>query len=167
MVDDVQPTDLTSAAAEYAIGTGYVDIHHDDVDQHPRTLPGTPLYFPIDEHFQPKYHVNENVMLDDFSSLEYVSEGKTSVIFRATWRGEKVIVKMLHSLRLTDEISRNEFIQEYQLLIRCQHPNIIRVLGYGVTKVHPMTMVEGGEGESELFIESGRWDGVLMLRGWV
>jgi serine/threonine protein kinase len=161
MVDQL---DLASAA-EYAIGTGYIDIHHEDVDQdvdqHSRTLPAMPLYFPI-HHFQPKYHVNETVVLDDFSSLEYVSEGKTSVIFRATWKDEKVIVKMLHSLRLTDETSRHEFMQEYQLLIRCQHPNIIRVLGYGVTKVHPMTMVEGGQGESELLIESGGWmDGMV------
>ena len=153
-----EQTDQTSA--EYGVGTGYIDTHEEAyVNRHLRTLSEMPLYFPIDEHFQRKYHVNESVLLDDFSSLEYISEGKTSMIFRATWRNEKVIVKMLHSLRLTDEAARYEFMQEYQLLVRCEHPNIIRVLGKGVAKVHPMSMVdEGGEGsdeERQSFVESG------------
>lgn len=138
-------------SADFGIGTYLEEASVD------RTLSEMPLYFPIDEHFPPKYVVKEDIRLDDFSSLEYLSEGKTSVIFRATWGEEKVIVKMLHTLRLTDEAARSEFMQEYQLLVRCEHRNIIRVLGYGVAQVHPMTTVEEEDDEDrrQSFVESG------------
>ena len=91
---------------------------------------------PLDNHAHD--HVDTAVQLDDLRGLEFLSEGKTTLIFRATWKGQRVIIKMLHGNVLHDEVARADFEHERQLLLRVRHPNIVQLLGCGVTYSLPL-----------------------------
>ena len=113
-------------------GALLADITADDRVQHPYVTDFTRIL--------PVAHpdtVDENVRFDDFREVEFLSEGKTTLIFRALWKGQFVIVKMLHGNVLNDATARADFEHERNLLLRVQHPNIVQLLGHGVTRSLP------------------------------
>jgi len=85
--------------------------------------------------------IETNVDSDEFTDMEYLTEGSNSHIFSARWRGQVVIVKMLQVEKAHNTIALNEFEIEVELLSRLNHSNVIRILGAG-TKPRPYIILE-------------------------
>jgi len=85
--------------------------------------------------------IETNVDSDEFTDMEYLTEGSNSHIFSARWRGQVVIVKMLQVEKAHNTIALNEFEIEVELLSRLNHGNVIRILGAG-TKPRPYIILE-------------------------
>lgn len=62
--------------------------------------------------------VDTNVSSEEFSDMEFITEGSNSHIFSAMWRGQLVIVKMLQAEKAQNTLALNEFEIEIDLLKR-------------------------------------------------
>ena len=75
--------------------------------------------------------IDMNVNLNELASVEYLTEGSNSNIMTAVWRNQPVIVKMLRVEKAGNKVAWGEFQVECELLSRIDHPNIVKLLGYG------------------------------------
>jgi len=66
-----------------------------------------------------------------FAELKFgdrIGEGTFGLVYKATWRGSPVAVKMLKMQSITDH-ALQEFRKELQILTRLRHPNIVLLMG--------------------------------------
>ena len=77
--------------------------------------------------------MDRNISLEVFSNLEFLAYGSNSHIYGAIWNNKQVVVKMLQNEKMTNPVALHEFEIECELLSRIDHPNVIRVLGAGMT----------------------------------
>mmetsp|Transcript_30049 Transcript_30049/g.28719 ORF Transcript_30049/g.28719 Transcript_30049/m.28719 type:complete len:718 (+) Transcript_30049:221-2374(+) len=76
--------------------------------------------------------IDFNVSLDEISGMAFLTEGSNSHIFKATWKNQSVIVKMLQAKKVHDPMARKEFEVEKEILSKINHPHIIEILGAGM-----------------------------------
>lgn len=90
--------------------------------------------------------------------VDVLGAGGTAVVYRATFRGQAVAVKVLHDhLSRSEEVCRR-FVREGQVGNVLDHPGTVRVLDHGATEDEcPYLVLELLEGESleELRVRSG------------
>lgn len=78
-------------------------------------------------------HRNSPVLRsDDFHSVEMISVGTNSILYKAYLHNKKVIIKMIHSNVQNDINIINEFQMESNILQHCQHTHIVKYLGNGI-----------------------------------
>ena len=92
-------------------------------------------------HLAIRTPIQTDVSADEFSDMEFLTEGSNSHIFSAKWRGQTVIIKMLQVEKASCSIALNEFQVEMELLCRMNHRNVIRVLGAG-QRPRPFIIIE-------------------------
>lgn len=66
-----------------------------------------------------------------FSEIAFgdrIGEGTFGLVYKATWRGSPVAVKMLKMQNITEH-ALQEFRKELQILARLRHPNIVLLMG--------------------------------------
>lgn len=76
--------------------------------------------------------------------LEYLDKGSSGMVAIHDWYGMKVAVKSVRGLGL----SRTRFEQEAAVLAMAQHPNVVRLIGYGFLEKPPY-----GTGTGQLVME--------------
>jgi len=76
-----------------------------------------------------------NLQLSAFRNVVKLSDGGNSNIYTAFYSEviANVVIKIIRKEKMYDVRVINEFELEYQLLIRLDHPNIIKTYGRGVT----------------------------------
>ena len=76
-----------------------------------------------------------NLQLSAFRNVVKLTDGGNSNIFTAFFSDviANVVIKIIREEKMYDVRVINEFELEYQLLIRLDHPNIIKTYGRGVT----------------------------------
>jgi hypothetical protein len=75
--------------------------------------------------------VPDNMSMAHFQDVRHVADGSNSHIYLAKFDGVKVVVKVVKEAAQYDSVAIHEFEVEYGLLIRINHPNIIKLLGAG------------------------------------
>jgi hypothetical protein len=93
-----------------------------------------PSWEPIDSFSYPiaKVEVKTAVpsfVFADFEDPKHIADGSNSNIFLGKLKGNKVIIKMIKEDVMTNVVAVHEFEVEHGMLCRCNHPNIIRLLG--------------------------------------
>lgn len=68
---------------------------------------------------------------DDFTDIRHLTDGSNANIYLASWKGETIIIKMIKEEVAESPLVNREFDQEHAILVRLNHPNIIKVLGSG------------------------------------
>jgi len=76
-------------------------------------------------------HVAQN-----YEILEKVGEGGMSSVYRARHMhlNREVAVKMLHPHLVSNRITRERFSQEARAVSQIEHPNVVRLLDFGITE---------------------------------
>lgn len=75
----------------------------------------------------------DDLTIDSFSDVKHIADGSNANIFTAKFHGKRVIIKMIKASVQADPVSVHEFDVEHGLLCRISHPNIIKILGAGVS----------------------------------
>lgn len=75
----------------------------------------------------------ENVSWDSFEFIEHRIDSSSCHIYTAFWQDMPVIIKLIKADRVTSAMAVAEFEMEATILSRVQHPNIVRLLGSGVS----------------------------------
>jgi serine/threonine protein kinase len=85
---------------------------------------------PYDENLT-GLHIAQN-----YEILEKVGEGGMSAVYRARHLhlNREVAVKMLHPHLVANRISRERFSQEARAVSQIEHPNVVRLLDFGITE---------------------------------
>ena len=63
----------------------------------------------------------------DFQSVKHMADGSNANVYLAKFRGQVVVVKMIKEKYQYHKGVTREFDTEYCILIRLNHPNIIKV----------------------------------------
>ncbi len=87
--------------------------------------------FPIGE-IPVKRAVPGNLVMEHFTDIQYIADGSNANIFLARLNGEKVVIKMIKEGVECEPVAVHEFNVEYGVLVRLDHPNIIKLIGAGV-----------------------------------
>ena len=89
-------------------------------------------------------------MAEDFELLEQVGKGGMGTVWkaRATVTGEIVALKLLHEMFIDDADYVARFEREVDIARKVDHPNVVRVLGYGKRGGVPYVVMEYVEGPS-------------------
>jgi serine/threonine protein kinase len=85
--------------------------------------------------------IPQNVLLDDIQNIEFMAEGSCSHTYSATWKGTSVVLKMIQVDKMRDQVALQEFKIERDLLMRLDHPGIVKILGCG-TIPRPFIILE-------------------------
>ena len=76
--------------------------------------------------------VNNNMAVGKFgTSMEYLTKGSNSKVYRAKYNNTTVVVKMLREENLTAPIALHELRTEKEMLVRVSHENIVNIIGTG------------------------------------
>ena len=67
----------------------------------------------------------------DLKNVSHLTDGMSANIYFATFKSQKVIVKILKEDLRSDIVACQEFEMEYNLLLRLNHPHIVNILGAG------------------------------------
>ena len=67
----------------------------------------------------------------DFQDVKHIADGSNANIYQAKFEGRIVVIKMIKEKYQFHKGVTREFDTEYCILIRLNHPNIIKVLGAG------------------------------------
>ena len=86
--------------------------------------------FPLCQLFEVDHRLR-NLNLTTIRSLEPLTSGSNSELFRGEYQGRPVVVKMVSERESQNEIALLEFDMELELLQRCSHPNIMGFIGAG------------------------------------
>mmetsp|Transcript_41925 Transcript_41925/g.98317 ORF Transcript_41925/g.98317 Transcript_41925/m.98317 type:complete len:349 (-) Transcript_41925:44-1090(-) len=120
-------------------------------------------------HFHSNPAVVEQIHPDDLAIGMPVGLGASAEVFRATWKGQPVAVKMLFHLMPRSDKEMTTLNREVQILAQAQHPNLVRL--YGVCLgARPLRIVtdfcEGGN-LADLIYDPGAlsltWDQKLQI----
>jgi serine/threonine protein kinase len=89
------------------------------------------------------------MLADRYEIIEVIGEGGMGVVYKARHVLMKrvVAIKMLHESLIANELTRKRFEQEAQAISALNHPNILTVYDFGITKDNkPYLVVEFLEG---------------------
>jgi serine/threonine protein kinase len=107
----------------------------DDMGSSSSSLP--PTWDPVDTFSYPvaqiptKRKVPDNLVMSDFDDVHHIADGSNANIFLGKFNNEKVIIKMIKADVQTDPVAVHEFDVEHGLLIRLDHPSIVKLMGAG------------------------------------
>ena len=89
-----------------------------------------------------------DLQLSAFRNLVKLTDGGNSNIYTSFYTevNANVVIKVIKQEKMHDVMVINEFELEYQLLIRLDHPNIIKTYGRGVTADKRFIVLEYLEG---------------------
>jgi len=73
----------------------------------------------------------EKISLGQFGNMQYVASGTNSDVFRATYNGMDVAVKMLKKKYANSSVALQELNMEHGMLIRLSHQSIIDIVVVG------------------------------------
>jgi len=109
----------------------------------------------------PEELVGERIAQDRYKILSRLGTGSMGHVFRAfDFRLEtEVVVKVPTVSRLRNEGFRNRFLQESRLLIKLDHPHIVRIIAVGEHEQVPfvvMGLLSGGSLEDQMKGPEGR-----------
>jgi eukaryotic-like serine/threonine-protein kinase len=82
--------------------------------------------------------------------LEKIGKGASGTVYKGTdpMTGRDVAVKVLAGELATDPILRMRFAQECKVTKKLDHPNIVRVLDFGLDGIKPYLVMEYVDGET-------------------
>lgn len=83
----------------------------------------------------------------DIENVKHLTHGLSANIYLATFKSQRVIVKMLREDLQANDVACEEFRVEYEVLLRLNHPHIINILGGGRLP-RPFMILEYLEGET-------------------
>lgn len=74
------------------------------------------------------------ILFNKFEILQWLKKDEFAAVYRANhiYLGKAIILKVLDTHALPDEVTIQRFKREAKILARLEHPNIIRVLDFGV-----------------------------------
>lgn len=72
-----------------------------------------------------------HLSLSDFTYIRYLASGSNADVYLAKLHGEVVVIKMIKQDHEKNHRILREFDVEFNILIRLNHPNIIKVKGFG------------------------------------
>jgi serine/threonine protein kinase len=75
----------------------------------------------------------ENVPWESFAFIEHRIDSSSCHIYTAIWKDSPVIIKLIKADRVSSPMAVSEFEMEASILSRVRHPNIVRLLGSGVS----------------------------------
>lgn len=107
--------------------------------------PAAPFSFPVAS--LPAQHVlPDDLTIESFTDVKHIADGSNANIFTAKIRDQRVIIKMIKTSVQLDTVSIHEFDVEHGLLCRISHPNIIKILGAGISprRFIVLEYLEGG-----------------------
>ncbi len=112
---------------------------------------------PYDENLA-GLHIAQN-----YEILEKVGEGGMSAVYKARHMhlNREVAVKMLHPHLVSNRVSRERFSQEARAVSQIEHPNVVRLLDFGITEENrPYIVMDFLRGKSlaQLIKERGPFD---------
>jgi len=83
-------------------------------------------------------------MIGNYRINGYIGKGGMATVFKAFHQGqvEQLALKLLHGKVTDDEVMLNRFIQEFTIIERIEHPNIIKVYGQGFSNAHAYIVME-------------------------
>ena len=73
----------------------------------------------------------ETITWNDFQDVEHLIDSSSCHIYVASWKGKKVILKLIKADRVNSVVAVSEFETEVSVLSRLNHGNIVRFLGSG------------------------------------
>lgn len=94
--------------------------------------------------FVSMFQLSEELRVDpaDISFVKKVGSGASAEVWRATWRGADVAVKILHSnIGGNSNVGiSDDFYRELQIMSRLRHPNLVLLMGASVSH-QPISIV--------------------------
>ena len=75
----------------------------------------------------------EKLSTGHFGNMQYVASGTNSDVYRATYNGMEVAVKMLQKKNANSSAALHDLNLEHGMLVRLSHDNIIDILAVGET----------------------------------
>lgn len=96
----------------------------------PTWEPGDEFSFPVAD-MPVRNWVPDNLTMEHFTDISHIADGSNAHVFLAKLDRIPVIVKMIKEASQYDSVAVHEFEVEHGLLIRLNHPHIIRLLGAG------------------------------------
>lgn len=97
------------------------------------------------------------VQLDELTIGDLVARGSMGQVYMATYRDQRVAVKLLPKENLDDEMSHRLVQREMRLFRNLNHPNICQMLGGGLYEGAPYIIME--------YLEGKELERVLEVRG--
>eukprot|EP01038_Epipyxis_sp_PR26KG_P004043 gene4043-5785_t len=76
-------------------------------------------------------NIPNNLKLSMFNDVQFIASGTNAEVFSGYWDGERVAIKMMKESQINNPKVHREFLSEFELLKRLNHPNIIRIRGSG------------------------------------
>lgn len=73
----------------------------------------------------------DNLTLADFTNAKHIADGSNANVFVASFKGTRVIIKMIKEEVAFEPVAVHEFDVEQGILARVNHPHIIKLLGSG------------------------------------
>ena len=128
----------------------------------PTWEPALSFHYPVAD-MPVKYHVPDNLTLDNFSDVQHLADGSNSNVFLARLKGQQVVIKLIKEEVVDNPIVVQEFEQEYGMLARMDHPHVIKVLGAGQVP-RPFIVLEhlgGGSLEDMLQLSQEKQSGSI------
>ena len=92
--------------------------------------PTYPFSYPVGE-IPSDDTLPDDLTMKEFSKVVHLTDGSNANIFTATYKGDKVVIKMIKEGMATDPIALHEFDLEYGMLSRMNHKHIVKILGAG------------------------------------
>ncbi len=104
-----------------------------------------------------------------YESVRLLSEGEIATVHLARNRntGQELVLKVLHQVADTATRALDRFLREYELIARLDHPNVVRIMDFGVADDHAYIAMEYcGGGSLKRRIASGmdRYEAYRMMR---
>ena len=104
-------------------------ISSSSLNEAPTWAPSRDFSFPVAQIAVLK-HV-EKISIGQFGNMQYVASGTNSDVFRATYNGVDVAVKMLKKKYANSNVAMQELNMEHGMLVRLSHESIIDIMVVG------------------------------------
>ena len=104
-------------------------ISSSSLNEAPTWAPSRDFSFPVAQVAVLK-HV-EKISIGQFGNMQYVASGTNSDVFRATYHGVDVAVKMLKKKYANSNVAMQELNMEHGMLVRLSHESIIDIMVVG------------------------------------
>jgi serine/threonine protein kinase len=75
--------------------------------------------------------VPDNLTMESFTDVVHIANGSNAIVYKALFNHQPVIVKMISEAAQFLPVAIHEFDVEHGMLVRFNHPNIIKMLGAG------------------------------------
>jgi len=92
----------------------------------------------------------DDSVFDSYEILDTIMEGRNSNIYRCSDknRGREVAIKTLVRRAARRRKYRNQLYKEARIIMRCEHPNIIKLFAYKVSRRQPYYVMEYVQGRN-------------------